>query len=307
MPSTLVDGVLADAAVKGLMSEKTMKTALKGMLHHANVASPDDRHGRTGVEEYCCYGYVPSYVPGHSVNLTLDAAYGDHCIGLIAELLGDEKLAVVYRRRGQNYRNLFDPATGFMRAKNADGQFVTPFDPIEWGGPYCEANAWQTTFFVPHDVEGLAALFGGREAMAAKLDTLFAEAPGYRIGDYGRVIHEMAEAVAVNLGQCAMNNQPSFHIPFLYAALGMQEKTDYWVERICRTLFSSRPDGYPGDEDNGSMAAWYIFAMLGFYPLCPGSGHYVRTRMLAKKAAVCGRSWDSATQPASIPHTVFDN
>lgn len=111
---------------------------------------------------------------------------------------------------------------------------MEPFDPFRWGGPYCESSAWQATFAVPHDVEGLAALYGGPEAMCAKLDELFSAPPYYNPAGYGFVIHEMIEMARADFGQCAISNQPSFHLPYLYAMLGQPEKTAYWVERLCR-------------------------------------------------------------------------
>jgi predicted alpha-1,2-mannosidase len=220
----------------------------------------------------------------------------------VAKCLGDTEREKEYRQRALNYRHLFDPKTGFMREKDIDGNFTEPFDPLAWGGPYCEANAWQTSFAVQHDIEGLAQLHGGTDKLLKKLDELFAEKADYRVGAYGFTIHEMAEAVNIELGQCAINNQPSFHIPFIFAAFGQPEKTDYWVEKICRELFSYKADGFPGDEDNGSMAAWYIFAMLGLYPFCPGKAEYIRSKMLVKSAKVCNKTWDSANFPLRIPH-----
>ena len=305
MPSTLIDGVIADGAVKELLSESTLRLALQGMLHHANTRASDNRYGRTGVTEYLQYGYVPSEVEGHTVNLTLDAAYGDFCIAQVAKVLGETWIEQEYRQRAKRYVNLFDAKTGFMRAKDKAGEFSESFDPFEWGGPYCEANAWQTTFSVQHDIAGLATLYGGKQAMLQKLEELFAAEPKYRIGSYGMTIHEMAEAVAINLGQCAMNNQPSFHIPFLFAALGDADKTAYWVEKICKELFSATPSGYPGDEDNGSMAAWYIFSMLGFYPICPGKPAYIRSKMLVKTAKIWGHEWNSADHAEWIPHNAI--
>lgn len=160
----------------------------------------------------------------------------------------------------------------------------------------------QSSFAVPHDIDGLAALYGGSDKLIEKLDALFSAQPKYNVGSYGFVIHEMAEMAQVDFGQCAISNQPSFHIPYLYAALGKPEKTNYWVKRICRELFSFKDNGFPGDEDNGTMAAWYIFSCLGFYPLCPGKPEYIRSNMLVKSAEINGRRWNSFDFGPVIKH-----
>ncbi len=283
MPSTFIDCVVAEAAVHGIGSPALWETALEGMLKHANTPADDERYGRNGVSDYLRYGYVPADHKD-AVNLTVDAAYGDWCIATVADILGKQELAAEYRRRAGNYRHLFDPASGLMRGKCRDGSFLPDFDPVSWGGVYTEGSAWQNSFFVPHDLPGLTALHGGREALFAKLDELFAEKPRYRTGAYSSEIHEMTEMANADLGQCAISNQPSFHVPFLYAALGEPERTNAIVAEICRNYFHPTPDGYPGDEDNGSMSAWYIFAMLGFYPLCPGDPTLTHFRPQVKKS-----------------------
>ncbi|MBO5273538.1 MAG: glycoside hydrolase family 92 protein, partial [Clostridia bacterium] len=146
-------------------------------------------------------------------------------------------------------------------------------------------------FAVPHDLEGLAELYGGKEAILAKLDELFNAEPLYEVGGYGCEIHEMTEFAANDFGQCAINNQPSFHLPYLFAYFGAQEKTNYWVKKMCDEVFSSEPDGFPGDEDNGTMALWYVFSMLGFYPVCPGKNEYVKGIMQVKSAKILGKPW----------------
>lgn len=288
MPSTLIDAVIAEAAVQGIGSHKVLECALSGMLHHANEESDNPKYGRNGARSYCRLGYVPSDEQKESVNLTLDAAYGDWCIATVAGVLGRDELVGEYMRRSKNYKNIFDPECGFMRGRDKDGRMKESFDPYSWGGDYTEGSAWQNSFFVPHDIEGLAELYGGKDKLIAKLDELFSSKPTYRVFGYGREIHEMTELARADFGQCAISNQPSFHIPFLYAQLGEQQKTDYWVKRMATEAFSWR-DGYPGDEDNGSMSAWYIFATLGFYPTCPGSGKYTRCERLVRSAKILGK------------------
>lgn len=288
MPSTLIDAVIADAAIKGIVSNELLEKALEGMIKHANIAGPEARYGRNGVKAYLEHGYVPYDVEGESVNLTLDAAYGDFCIAQVAKVLGKADIEKQYLERAKNYRHLFDPVTGFMRARDRNGEFRPDFDPYTWGRDYTESSAFQPSFFVPHDLDGLVDLYGGKEGFIQKLDELFAAEPRFNVGGYGVEIHEMSEMAAVDFGQCAISNQPSFHLPYLYAAVGEQEKTDFWVKKICDELMTAEDDGFPGDEDNGTMAAWYIFSSLGLYPICPGKPGYVRSSSLVKKALING-------------------
>lgn len=293
MPSTLIDAVLCDAAVKGLMDRETMETALEGMLKHATTDSANDDYGRSGATAYCRLGYVPIEAHKESVNLTLDAAYGDWCIARIAELLGRDDIVKEYDVRAKNYANLFDLETGFMRPKFEDGSFRPDFSPTAWGRDYTEGSAWQNSFAVPHDIEGLAALYGGKEKLLAKVDALFATPPVFESVGYDAEIHEETEMAAADFGQCAISNQPSFHLPYLYAELGEVEKTAYWVEKICDELFSDEDDGFPGDEDNGSMALWYVFSSIGIYPFCPGRNDFVRTKKLVRSVKLLGRDFDA--------------
>lgn len=284
MPSTLIDAVIAEAAAKGIGSREVLETALDGMLHHANHESEDRRFGRNGALSYLKYGYVPRDEQKESVNLTQDAAYGDWCIATVARILGREEVAAEYEVRSKNYRNVFDPETGFMRGRDRNGKMAENFDPCVWGGEYTEGSAWQNSFAVPHDLEGLCRLHGGKDKLIAKLDALFAEPPRYRVHGYGGEIHEMTEMAAVDFGQCAISNQPSFHLPYLYAALGETEKCTDIVHRMCRELFAPTEEGYPGDEDNGTMSAWYVLSVLGMYPLCPGKNQWIRIPSLVKSA-----------------------
>ena len=286
MPSTLIDAVIAHAVVNNIGSRETWEVALEGMLNHANNKAPMPRFGRNGVEFYVDYGYVPREEYKESVNLTLDAAYGDWCIAVVAKALGRDDLVDTYMKRARNYANLFDKETGFMRGRDKNGEMAPNFSPIRWGKEYTEAAAWQTTFAVPHDLEGLAELMGGKEKLLEKLDELFATPPYYDTEGYGREIHEMTEMASLNFGQCAINNQPSFHLPFIYAYFGEREKTNYWAHKIATEAFSYKEDGFPGDDDNGTTSAWYIFTCLGMYPLCPGSLEFVEFDGLAKEWSI---------------------
>ena len=294
MPSTLIDAVIAEAAVNGIGSKEVLENALKGMIHHANNEAEDPRYGRNGALSYLKYGYVPRNEQHESVNLTQDAAYGDWCIATVAKVLGHDEIVDEYMKRAKNYKNIFDPKTGFMRGLDTEGKQAEFFDPCVWGGEYTEGSAWQNSFAVPHDVEGLAELHGGKEKLIEKLETLFAEPPKYRVFGYNGEIHEMTEMAAIDFGQMAISNQPSFHLPYLFAALGAQEKTNYWVKRLALETFSSGNDGYPGDEDNGTTSAWYIFATIGKYRLCPGKTEWINSERLVKKVTILGKDIDEA-------------
>ena len=302
MPSTLIDAVICDASVKGLVSKEDMELALKGMLKHATTNSPEDRFGRNGAESYCKLGYVPYDEQKESVNLTQDAAYGDWCIAEMAKLLGYEDIEKEYRVRAKNYLNIFDKESGFMRAKDSNGEFRPDFIPEGWGRDYTEGSAWQNSFAVPHDIEGLADAFGGKDKLIAKIDELFAKNPDYVTVGYTSEIHEITEMAAADFGQCAISNQPSFHIPYIYSALGNVEKTAYWVEKLCNEAFSYKDDGFPGDEDNGTMAIWYIFSLLGIYPFCPGKPEFVKGKKQVKKAFIMGKEFDADKFESIIPY-----
>jgi len=292
MPSTLIDAVIAEAAVNGIGSKEVLENSLKGMIHHANNEAEDPRYGRNGALSYLKYGYVPRNEQRESVNLTQDAAYGDWCIATVAKVLGHDEIVDKYMKRAKNYKNIFDTKTGFMRGLDTEGKQAEFFDPCAWGGEYTEGSAWQNSFAVPHDIEGLAELHGGKEKLVEKLEALFAEPPKYRVFGYSGEIHEMTEMAAIDFGQMAISNQPSFHLPYLFAVLGAQEKTNYWVKRLALETFSSGNDGYPGDEDNGTTSAWYIFATIGKYRLCPGKKEWINSERLVKKVTILGKNID---------------
>ena len=276
MPSTLIDSVIAQAAECGIVKGAMLEELLEAMKHHANVKSEDGRFGRNGIEEYVKYGYVPCDKYRESVNLTLDFAYGDYCIARVARIAGDKETEAEYMKRAKNYRNIFDAESGFMRAKQTDGAFKDGFDPYVWGGDYTEACAYQTTFAVQHDFDGLAEIMGGKEELLALLDDVFSLKPRYRVGGYGFEIHEMTEMATADFGLCAISNQPSFVLPYIYAYLGEPEKTEKWVKILCDNAFSYENDGFPGDEDNGTTAAWFILSKLGVYPVCPADNRWVK-------------------------------
>ena len=264
MPSTLIDAIIAEAAAEGIGDRTVLEHALEGMLYHANHEAEDARYGRNGALAFVKYGYVPREMHRESVNLTQDFAYGDWCIARVAETLGKQELVHEYDQRAGYYKNLFDPSSGFMRGKDVNGNMANEFDPCTWGG---------------------------KNALIAKLDELFATQPRYRVMGYGFEIHEMTEMALADFGQMAISNQPSFHLPFLYAALGETEKTEYWVKKLTEEAFAPTEKGFPGDEDTGTTAAWYILCLLGQYRLCPGSGEWIKFKPQVKSATVLGEKW----------------
>lgn len=286
MPGTLIEPVLADAVIKGILNKEQAKRALAAMLKNAEVQSQNPVQGRKSIAEYQKYGYVPNDSEKESVNETLDCAYGDYCIARVAEVLGEREIAKRFYKSSKNYANLFDSESGLMRGKDKSGQRKKDFHPCDWGGEYTEGSAWQNSFAVPHDFEGLSNLYGGKKKLIQKIDGLFAEKPDYRTGGYGFEIHEMTEFAAVDFGQCAISNQPSFHFPYIFSELGDPQKSNYWVNKLLKGAFTAQDDGFPGDEDNGTMACWVIFSMLGFYPFCPGRGDYTGSGTLVQKAVI---------------------
>lgn len=281
MPGTLIDAIVADAAVKGI--DFDIAAAYEGLKKHATQKPDRPEVGRSGLEEYLEYGYVPYDQAKESVNQTLDYVYGDFCIAQVAKLLGKEEDYQKFIRRSLNYKEIFDSETGFMRARDSSGEFKEDFNQYRWGGEYCEGGAWQNSWSVFHDVAGLASVLGGREELIAKIEELFAQPPTFAVGEYGKEIHEMSEMAAVNLGQCAISNQPSFNIPYLFTVLGRPDLTEYWKRRAMVELFDASNKGFPGDEDNGSLSAWYVFGAIGFYPFCPGVNQYVLSNPFFEK------------------------
>jgi predicted alpha-1,2-mannosidase len=225
-------------------------------------------------------------VAKESVNETLDNAFGDFAIAMAAKKLGYNDIYERYVEYSKNYRNLFDETCGFMRGKDENGAFRNEdFDPYAWGRDYTEGSAWQNTFAVPHDIMGLADMMGGRQALIQKVDQVFDTPPYYRVHWYGTEIHEMTEMAAVDFGQCALSNQPSFNIPYLYSMMGCPDKTAFQVRRAVKELFHWQV-GFPGDDDNGSMAGWYVFSTLGFYPVCPTVPQYVLGSPAVKRCVI---------------------
>lgn len=284
MPGTLIDAVIADAAVKNIRPD-LMPEFLEAMIKGATIQSDNPNYGRQGTNDYLTYGYVPAHYH-ESVNHTLDYCYSDFCISQVAKISKDSDTAEHYGRQAKNYLTIFDPDTGFMRAKQTNGSFKEGFDSHRWGGDYAEGSAWQSSFAVYHDFKGLITAFGGHDKFLEKLIDLCNQSPSFNVDGYGFEIHEMSEMAATEFGQLAISNQPSFHLPYLFSYLGKPEFAQPLLKQLMIQEFNDSPTGFPGDEDNGSMASWYIFNSLGFYPVCPGSGEYVIGMPLFDKAVI---------------------
>ena len=284
MIGTHIDAVIADACVKGI-GGFDREAAYAGMVKHAETFIEGERgYGRIGLREYLRLGYVPADKYDHATARTLDTAYDDFCLSQVAKVLGKPEGAEKYAERALSYKNVYDPETTFMRGRNTDGSWLEPFDPYAWGDPYIEGSAWQFNFQAIHDPAGLAALFGGSSNLLAKLDRFLYQPPTFRVGTYGQVIHEMAEMAAVDFGQHDQGNQPVHAFLLLFTAVGSPWKTQYWTRRVLDILYS--PDHFPGDEDNGEMASWYVLHALGLGPLCPGVPEYVLTSPLFPAAHI---------------------
>jgi len=284
MTGSLIDSIFGDAAAKKIPGFD-LATAYAGLKKHATErGNPDAGYGRRGLDEYLKYGYCPAGMVDQSAAETIDAAYGDFCIAQVALALGKQDDAEMFLKRSQNWRHLFDPKTSFLRGKTASGEWLEPFDPVTWGDPYVEGSAWQHRWDVPHDVEALFEAFGGKEKAVAALEQMLTMPADFNVGSYGSEIHEMSEMAAVQFGQYAHSNQPVHHVLYLFAAAGRPDRTRFWVHKVMDELYT--PDTFAGDEDTGSMAAWYIFSALGFYPLCPGKPEYTLGQAYFSSATV---------------------
>lgn len=210
-------------------------------------------------------GYVPHDLHPGGVSSTLDLAYDYWCAGALAKLLGKKGDAEMFFKLGQNYRNLFNPSTGFMQGRSKDGHWHEPFRPDQETDDYVETDGWQASFSVPHDIQGLIALHGGDAAFVEKLDALFT-APS-------RVIDARPDITGM-VGQDAQGNEPSNHHPYLFSFAGAPWKTQYWTRKVA-ALYNNTPSGIPGNDDCGQLASWFVFAALGFYPVNAANGVYV--------------------------------
>ncbi|MGH8795283.1 MAG: GH92 family glycosyl hydrolase [Stackebrandtia sp.] len=301
MTGTSSDVAFADAVVKGV-DDFDVESAYDAAIKNATVAPPESGVGRKGLETSIFDGYTSTETK-EGMSWALEGYVNDFGIANMSQALyeadPDGPRAEEYQtnreyflNRAQNYVHMFDPNVEFFQGRDADGEWRVPadeFNPAEWGHDYTETNAWNMAFTVPHDGQGLANLYGGREAMASKLDEFFAtpETAAYP-GSYGDVIHEMREARDTRMGMYGHGNQPSHHIPWMYNYAGQPWKTQELTREATSRLYlgSEIGQGYPGDEDNGEMSAWWLFSALGLYPLQMGADTYALGSPLFTKAVV---------------------
>lgn len=268
---------IADAYIKGIRGFD-IETLYQAIIKNATVneGRPVSSVGREGVDYYNKLGYVPYDVGIHeNAARTLEYAFADFNISELATRLGKTEDANHYREKAYNYTHMFDPQSKWMRGKNQDGSFQSPFNPLKWGDAFTEGNSLHYTWSVFQDIEGLKQLMGGNESFVAKLDEVFSMPPKFDDSYYGFTIHEIREMQIVNMGNYAHGNQPIQHMLYLYNYAGQPWKGQTKLRDVMNKLYSATPDGYAGDEDNGQTSAWYVFSSLGFYPVTPGTTQYV--------------------------------
>ncbi|AXC13894.1 Alpha-1,2-mannosidase [Acidisarcina polymorpha] len=293
-----------DAYGKG-QRDFDLELAYQGIRKDAMQATmlPYRRGALTDLDQfYQKHGYFPALRKGEketeprvdpdmrrqAVSVTLDSAYDDWCVAEVAKILGKADDTEYFGRRALNYRNLYNPATGFMSPKGANGEFIPDFDSKWSGGQagrdyFTECNGWVYSFDVPHDIGGLIALMGGRDRFVGRLDQLFAE--GYNGRLKFEFLAQFPDSTAL-IGQYPQGNEPAHHIAYLYNYAGAPWKTQKRVRQIMRNWYASRPLGLPGDDDNGAMSSWYVFSAMGFYPICPGRPIYTIGSPLFNKSLI---------------------
>ena len=218
---------------------------------------------------------VDGFEKRQAVALTLEHSYDDWCLAQLANAMGKSDDYAYFLKRSKNYRNVFNPANGFMAPKMANGKWIEPFDPQLSGGVgsrayYAENNAWTWNFSVTQDIPDLIRLLGGNKAFVERLDALFNE-PAH-ISKW-QFMGKFPDSTGLN-GMFVTGNEPSFHIPYLYDYAGQPWKTQRRIREIMDMWFDDRPIGIPGDEDGGGLCSWYVFSAMGFFPVTPGSGIY---------------------------------
>ena len=249
--------VIADAMVKGIKGFDYNK-AFEASEHSAML-------DHLGLQAYKQNGVITMDDEPESVSKTVEYAYDDWCIAQMATVLGKTKEHDYFIKRSQNWKNTFDPTTGFMRPKK-NGGWLMPFDPSEVNNNFTEGNSWQYSFFVPQDVYGLVDMMGGNNAFEKKLDNLF-------YADSKTTGREQADITGL-IGQYAQGNEPSHHMAYLYNYVGKPFKAQKRIRQILSDFYKNAPDGLIGNEDCGQMSAWYVLSAVGFYPVCPGSVYY---------------------------------
>ncbi len=267
--------VIADAVAKNV-GDFDRKRALEASVSTANVKYFD------GLGDYLKYGYVPDDKSHSSVSKTLEYAYDDWCISQIARRSGDKSMEDIFLQRAEHYRNVYDPAVGFMRPKLSDGSFRKDFDPMDTHGQgFIEGNAWNYGLYVPQDIPAMIEMMGGKTFLTRRLDSLFT----MQIED--KYIEKNEDITRDGIiGNYVHGNEPGHHIPYLYNWTGHPEKTQSRVRMIMDSMYGATVDGLCGNDDAGQMSAWYVFSALGFYPVTPGSEVYALGSPLVKEAKI---------------------
>ena len=249
------DIVLADSWLKGLRDfdiRGVYPIVRATAMAPAPAGTPD---GRSGILTYLSRGYVSLEAAGSSVSNTIEYAYDDFALAILADAVGETADAAVFRMRSHNWRNLYDTTTSFLLGRHEDGTFATITTPTFWQTYYAEGNAWQYSFGAPHDVDGLAAAYGGNVALRARLDMLFTQT------QHHGTMHILP------MPYYWPGNEPDLHVAWLYAALDDAADTARWTHWIAANFYNDGPAGLPGNDDGGAMSAWYVWASLGMFPL----------------------------------------
>lgn len=265
--------VIADAVSKGNINFDVNK-ALEASIATAHKRSYE------GIGYYMDLGYIPQDKDNNSVSNTLEYAYDDWCIAQLAKKLGNEDLYQKFIKRSEHWRNVFDASIRFMRPKLSDGKFKKEFDVLKTDGQgFIEGNAWNFSFYVPHNINGLIESMGGEKKFTARLDSLFTmHLPDEFFADTEDITRDGI------IGNYVHGNEPAHHVAYLYNWANQPWKTQERVRMILRHQYHNAPDGLGGNDDAGQMSAWYIFSALGFYPVTPGSDEYALGSPLVKQA-----------------------
>lgn len=257
--------VIVDAYMKGI-GDFDAEKALEACVVSANIDS------YRGIGLYKKLGYIPYNVKDKynnenwSLSKTLEYAYDDYCIALMAQKMGNREIEDEFMERSKSYKNVFNPATGFMQPMDDKGIFMHDFNPEDYSEPICESNGWQYLWSVQQDVKGLITLLGGKDRFAAKLDSMFTLIPSQN--------KNLPIFSTGMIGQYAHGNEPSHHVIYLYNKVRQPWKSQKYVAQVMNSLYLNTPAGLCGNEDCGQMSAWYVFSAMGFYPLNPVSGEY---------------------------------
>jgi len=266
--------VIADAYMKGIKGINADE-ALAAMIASADYGP----YG--GLEHYKKLGYVPIDLEPEAASKTVEYAFDDWTIARMAEKMGKKDVATRFYQRAQNYRNVFDAKTGFVRARKSTGEFREPFNPVQsnFGSDYTEGSAWQYSWYMPHDNAGLVGMLGGDAGLQSKIDQVF----DAKVDDN---VYAHMEDISGLIGHYAHGNEPSHHVAYLYNFAGAPWKTQARLAQIVASQYHNKPDGLAGNDDLGQMSAWLTFTALGFYPVAPGSNEYVIGRPFVDKAVL---------------------